>query len=99
MFHHDPMFFLVVVPAALHIGMMYTMLKEWLGQRDEGFLLSDRSPLKGLPRINTMPMTDARRKRLHPKKVQPPKSFQPTVQKVREIIPAKIIPKLKSPHP
>ena len=66
-----------------------------LAQRDEGFLLPDRPPHKGIPKINTTPMTDARRKRLHPKKVQPSKPFKPTVQMVKEIVPNKMIPKFK----
>jgi len=53
-----------------------------------------RPPLTGLPRINTTPFTDAQRRRLHPKKVKPPKLFPPTVQKVKEIVPNKIIPKV-----
>ena len=75
--------------------MMHTTFKEWLARCDEGFLLPDRPPLKGIPKINTTPMTDARRKRLHPKKVQPPKPFKPTFQMVKEIVPQNIIPKLK----
>ena len=81
--------------AALHIGMLQMTFKEWLARRDEGFLLPDRPPLKGIPKINTTSMTDTRRRRLHPKKVQPPKPFKPTVQMVKEIVPAKMIPKLK----
>jgi len=45
--------------AALNIGMKYTTFSEWLAQRDEGFLLPDLPALKGLPRINTTPFTDA----------------------------------------
>jgi hypothetical protein len=87
--------FLLLNAAALHTGMMHTTFKEWLARPDEGFLLPDRPPLKGIPKINTTPMTDARRKRLHPKKVQPPKPFKPTVQMVKEIVPNKLIPKFK----
>ena len=81
--------------AALTTGMMHTTFEDWLARRDEGFLLPDRPPLKGIPKINTTPRTDARRKWLHPKKVQPPNSFKPTVQMVKEIVPNKLIPKLK----
>ena len=47
--------------------------------------MPDRSPLKSTPRINTTPITDAERKRLHSMKVKPPKLFPPTVQAVKEI--------------
>jgi hypothetical protein len=49
-------------------------------------------------KINTTPGTDAQRKRLHPKKVKPPKPFAPTVRRVAEIVPNKLLPKLKSLH-
>lgn len=75
--------------------MMYTTFKEWLAQRDEGFLLADRPTLKGLPQINTTPFTDAQRKRFQPKKVKTIKPFAPTIQKVKEIVPNNMIPKLK----
>jgi hypothetical protein len=52
-----------------------------------------------MPRINTTPGTDAQRKRLHPKKAKPPKLFPPTIQKVREIVPNKLIPKLNPMQP
>jgi hypothetical protein len=79
--------------------MKYTKFSEWLARRDEGFLLPDRSPHKGMPKINTTPFTDAQRKRLHPKKVKPPKLFAPTVRAVKEIVPNKLIPKLKPTPP
>lgn len=87
--------FLFLNPVVVHIGMKHTTFKEWLARRDEGFLLPTRPPLKGMPKINTTPFTDAQRKLLHPKKVKPPKLFPPTVQKVKEIVPNKLIPKLK----
>jgi hypothetical protein len=62
-------------------GMKHTTFKEWLARCDEGFLLPDRPPLKGMFKINTTPGTDAQRKRLHPKKVKPPKLFKPTVRR------------------
>jgi hypothetical protein len=68
---------------------------EWLARRDQGLLLPDSPPLQGMPEINRMPGTDTQRKRPHPRKVKPPNSFAPTVQKVREIVPNKLIPKLK----
>jgi hypothetical protein len=62
-------------------------------------LLPNRPPLKRMSRINTTPFTGAQRKRLHPKKVKPPKLFAPTVRAVKEIVPNKLIPKLKPTPP
>jgi len=87
--------FLFLGIVAVHIGMMHTTFKEWLAQRDEGFLLPDRPPLKGLPRINTTPFADAQRRRFQPKKLKTIKPFTPTIQKVKEIVPNKMIPKFK----
>ena len=52
-----------------------------------------------MPRINTTPFTDAQRKRFKPKLVKKPNPFAPTVQKVKEIVPNKLIPKLKPTTP
>ena len=60
----------------------------------EAVLSPIRQPLKGMPRINALPTTDAHRKRLYPKKVKPPKLFAPTVQAVKKIVPDKFIQKL-----
>jgi hypothetical protein len=49
-----------------------------------------------MSRINTTPFSGAQRERLHPKKVKPPKPFAPTVQQVRQIVPASLIAKVKS---
>ncbi len=68
---------------------------EWLARRDEGLMFPDRPPLKGMPRINTFPGTNAQRKALHVKPAKKPKPFAPTVRKVAEIVPQKIIPKLR----
>jgi hypothetical protein len=97
--HDDPVFFLLLNIAMLYTGMKHTTFTEWLARRDEGFLLPDRPPLKGMPKINTTPNTDAQRKRLHPKKVKPPKLFKPTVRAVKEIVPQSIIPKLNPTPP
>jgi hypothetical protein len=75
--------------------MKYMKFSEWLARRDEGLLLPDRPPLKGMPKINSTLGTDAQRKRLHPKKVKPPRLFPPTVRAAKEIVPNKLIPKLK----
>jgi hypothetical protein len=73
--------------------------KEWLIRRDEGLLFPDRPPLKAMPRFNALPGTDAQRKALHVKPVKKPKPFAPTIRKVAEIVPQKIIPKLKPTTP
>lgn len=86
--------FLLMNAVRLHTSMKYTTFKEWLAQHDEGVLLPSRPPLKGLPRINTTPFTDAQRKRFQPKPVKKVKPFAPTVQRVKEIVPNKLIPKL-----
>lgn len=75
--------------------MKHSTFKEWLAQRDEGYLTPDRPPLMGLPRINTTPFTDAQHKKFQPKKVKTIKPFSSTVRKVKVIVPNKIIPKLK----
>jgi hypothetical protein len=71
--------------------MEFMKFSEWLVRRDEGLLLPDGPPLKGMPRINTTPFTDAQRKRLHVKPAKKPKPFAPTIRKVAEIVPQKSI--------
>ncbi len=68
---------------------------EWLARRDEGFLLPKRPPLKGMIRINAFPTTDTHRKRLHAKPAKKPKPFAPTIRKVAEIVPQKVVAKIK----
>lgn len=75
--------------------MDFITFSEWLAMRNEGLLLPDRPPLKGMSRINTTPFTDAQRMRLHPKPIKKPKPFAPTIRKVAEIVPQKLIPKIK----
>ncbi len=70
--------------------------REFLAMQ-EGVLLPDRRPRKGLSSINPFPTTNAHRKRLHAKPVKPLKLFPPTVRSVAEIVPNKLIPKL-GPH-
>jgi hypothetical protein len=87
--------FLCLLNAArLNTGMKNTTFKEWLARHDEGYLLPDRSLLKGMPRINTTPFSQAKRKRLHIKPVQKPKPFAPTIRAVAEIVPQHLIAKL-----
>ena len=70
-------------------GMM--SFKEFVAMK-EGLLLPDRPPAKGLSRINPFPTTAAHRKRLHAKPVKP---FGPTVQRMKEIVLNKLIPRKK----
>jgi hypothetical protein len=74
--------------------MKYMSFKEWLAQHDEGYMIPDRPPLKGMSRINPLPVTNAHRKRLHPKPVKLTNPFRPTVRKVIEVVPQRLIPKL-----
>ena len=78
--------------------MRFMRFSEWLIQRDEGLLLPDRPPLKGMSRINAFPGTDAQRKKLHVKPAKKPKPFAPTIRKVAEIVPQKLIAKLPLSH-
>ena len=47
--------FLFLYPVRLHISIKFTTFSNWLACRDEGFLLPDRLPLKGMFKINTTP--------------------------------------------
>jgi hypothetical protein len=86
--------FLFLGIVAVHIGMMHTTFKEWLARRDEGFILPDRPPLKGMPKINTTPLTDAQRKWIQPKPVKKAKPFSRTIRKMKEFVPQKYLAKL-----
>jgi hypothetical protein len=73
---------------------------EYVAMR-EGLLSPTRPPLKGMPRLNPLPTTDAHRKRLHtpkpmkiPNPFKPVVRFKPTVRHVTEIVPQRIMPKL-----
>jgi hypothetical protein len=94
-----PDFFLFSHAARLHRGMKMMKFSEWLARRDEGFLLPNRPPRKGITRINAFPTTDGDRRRLHVKPAKKPKPFAPTVRAVKEIVPNKLIPKLKPTPP
>lgn len=73
-------------------GMNFITFKQYVEMR-EGLLLPDRSPAKGLSRINLFPTTDAHRRRLKPKPVKAPKPFKPTVRPVTQVVPQNLIPK------
>ena len=69
--------------------------KEFLAVQ-EGLLLPDRPPAKGMSRINPFPTSHAHRRRWHAKPVKQPNPFAPTVRRVAEIVPQNLIPKLKA---
>ncbi len=60
----------------------------------EGVLWASRPPLKGLPRINTTPFTNARRKRFAARAASPVNPFAPTIRPVAQVVPPRLIPKL-----
>jgi len=66
--------------------------KEYVAIR-EGVLSATHPPLKGMPRINVLPITNGERKRLYPKPVKALNPFKPTVRAVAEIVPQGIIPR------
>ena len=88
--------FLFLQSNQLSTVMKFMKFSEWLAKRDEGLLLPDRPPLKGMPRINAFPGTDAQRKRLHVKPAKKPMPFAPTIRKVAEIVPQKMIRRIDS---
>jgi len=77
---------------------------EYVGMR-EGVLTATRPPLKGMSRINALPVTDGQRKRLHPNPVKVPHPFKPvarikpTVRHVTEIVPQHMVAKLPPAPP
>ena len=85
--------------ARLHTGMEYMSFSEWLARRDEGFLLPDRPPRKGMARINPYPTTDSHRRRQNVRQnVKPPKKlkpFPPTLRQVAKVVPQKAVARLK----
>ena len=61
----------------------------------EGVSWPSRPPLKGLPRINTTPCSNDRRKRMAAKPKPAPDYFAPTVRAVVQVVPRHLIPKFK----
>jgi hypothetical protein len=74
--------------------MDFPTFKQYVQMR-EGVLLPDRPPAKGLSKINPFPTTNAHRRRLKPKPIRRPNPFPPTVQAAPEVVPQKLIPKLR----
>ena len=66
--------------------MGFMKFSEWLARWDEGLFLPDRPPLKGMPRINSLPCTDEQRKKLHAKPVKPPKLFKLKIPKFGTVL-------------
>jgi len=67
-------------------GMPIQTFSEYVDMREGGAVADPPAASKGMPRINAMPETDARRK---------PNPFKPAVRHVTTIVPQNIIPKLK----
>ena len=70
----------------------------------ESLFSPTRPPLVGMSRLNSLPTTDAHRKRMHTPKplkalspFRPVARMKPTVQHVPEIVPQHIIPNVKPP--
>jgi Phage integrase family len=93
-----PVGFIFSHPADAKYHMNFITFKQYV-EMQEGLLLPDRTPAKGLTRINPFPTTDAQRRRLTPKPVQASNPFKPTVRPVRQIVPNSIIPKLNRLRP
>ena len=93
------MFLFVFALPRLHTIMDFPTFTEWLARRDEGLLPPDRPPLKGMPRINAFPGTDAPRKALHVKRAKKPNPFAPISHKVKDIVPNKFVAKLGQKSP
>lgn len=80
------------------MGMMLMRFAEFVALRD-GVLLPSRPPLKGVPRLNPFPVTQAKRKQMQPKPVRVVNTLKPTVRPVTEIVPPKFVAKLKPTLP
>lgn len=61
--------------------------KQYVAYRDEATLFPVRIPLPAMSRINPFPATLARLKRMGSKPVRAPDPFEPTVQKVADVVP------------
>jgi hypothetical protein len=65
---------------------------------ERGATGSELATRQGSVEVDPLPTADGRR-RLHVKPVKKPKPFAPTVRAVKEIVPNKLIPKLKPTPP
>ncbi len=62
---------------------------------EEGLLLPDKPIRPGVPRINTTPLTNAQRRKLHPKPVKAPPPVPPFKTTIPQVVPPKFVAKLK----
>jgi hypothetical protein len=76
--------------------MKFMSFTEYVARRDEGLLLPKRPLAKGLPKINAFPATDSHRRRLKVRPVKPPNPFAPTVKGVADIVPQRLVARLKT---
>jgi hypothetical protein len=86
-------FFLFLHTAGVDTGMPILTFSEYVAMR-EGVLSPSRPLLKGMSRINPLPISGDRRKRLHPKPVKAVKPFTPTVRAVAEVVPQRFVLKI-----
>jgi hypothetical protein len=63
--------------------------------RHEGVLMPDRRAVKGLPRLNTTAVGDARRASLRVKPTHPSGPARPTVGPVAQAVPQAMVPTLR----
>ena len=63
----------------------------------EGVLMPDRPTVKGMPRLNTTAVVDARRAKLRTSRCPPPKPLQPTIGPVAQIVPQEVLAKHHQP--
>lgn len=61
---------------------------------EEGLLLPDKPIRPGVPRINTTALTNAQRRKLHPKPVKAPPPIAPFKATVTQVVPSSLIPKM-----
>lgn len=73
--------------------MKFPTFAEYVAAR-EGVLWASRPPLTGMSRINTIPFTNARRKRMWVRTKSAPNPFAPTIRPVAQVVPQHLIPKL-----
>jgi hypothetical protein len=73
---------------------LFPTFAEYVAAREEVIWASP--PLKGIPRINTTPFTNAHRKRMRVKSKPAVHPFAPTIRAVAQVVPQHLIPKFKS---
>ncbi len=73
--------------------------REFLKQKavSEGLWLPDSAAVLGLSRINTLPTTNAGRKKLHPHPVKALPPVKPLALTVPKVVPPRSIPQIQIP--